>query len=482
MKRYSKKVLILILVIIISFVLFSNLSGYFIYQEKKKYNIILITFDALSANYLSIYGSDKETAPNLKNFSNQCFIFSNAISQSGSTVFSFCSIFTSRYPFTDNLSEEMFFNSSYLWKCKKNALFLPYLLQKGGYHTYGIVRIGTAGSRFGFSHGFDYFDDGNIQQACAEETFNAVAELVKSKIEEPFFLWIHNSEPHSPYFPPEKYFWMFYKNHSLPTIYSYLDFIISNSSNCSISLNWSSPWEENLINLGDNLAQVSGNVDEYTFIGKRYNITEEGLKQAKAAYFGNIRYADENFGKFLEYIKTQPFFNNTIIIISADHGESLGSHNIFDHNDLYQDIIHVPLLIHLPGQDFIRTIEEPVELVDIYPTITDILGLNLEYTIRGENLFSKNRNKSYQFSEYPWKKILINKEIKVWIEEDNIYFYNLSQDYSELNRKEMSHQEKENIFNISSLSEDIFMPQNKSEILKISKETGEKLRELGYIT
>jgi len=434
-------------------------------KGEKNYNVILITFDALGANYLSIYGFDKETAPNLKEFSKQSFIFSNAISQCGTTAQSLVSMFTSRYPYTDDLvTEELV--------AKKNKLFLPYFLQNRGYNTYGIVRDMLAGSAFGFSHGFDYFDEKLTWPPDAKETFNSAINLTKNNLKEPFFLWIHNEEPHAPYIPPEKYFRIFYKNYSVPTIYS-----IEGLYN-PIDQNYDEFFTEEYDKYRLRLAELSGNVKEYKmYDNKKRKLSEEEVKQLKAQYLGNIMYADENFGKFLKYIKTQPFFNNTIIIISADHGESLGSHNIFDHNYLYQDIIHIPLLIHLPEQDFTRIIEEPVESVDIYPTIAHILGLNVEYNLRGENLFSKNRNKSFQFSEYPDTKILINKEIKFLTERDDLYFYNLSQDYNELNGIDMSHEEKENIFNISILPEDIFLPQNMTEI---SEEMKQQLIGSGY--
>jgi len=453
--------------------------------EGKNYNIILITFDALGANYLSIYGFDKETAPNLKKFSDQSFIFSNSISQSGSTPLSLCSLFTSRYPFTDNLMQDKIEGLSYLSVCKKNILFLPYFLQRMGYHTYGIVRNGGARSEFGFSFGFDYFNEENVfTRPCAEATFNTSIDLVKNEIKEPFFLWIHNNEPHSiyynfPYMPPEKYFWMFYNNYSVPNFYSTMNQIIPNSSeisNCNPQQFYSELSDKTFINFRQNLIRLSGNVREYILVGRKANISEEELEQLKGAYLGNIRYADENFGKFLKYIETQPFYNNTIIVITADHGESLSLHGIFDHNDLYQDIIHVPLLIHLPRQNFTRTIEEPVESVDIYPTIIDILGLNLDYSVRGENLFNKNRNKSFQFSEIPEKKILINRGIKFWIEGNDTYYYNLSQDNNELNKKEL-YEKKENILNITIIPQDIFIPQGDFEM---TEEEKQELRKSGY--
>jgi 4-hydroxybenzoate polyprenyltransferase len=456
-------------------------------------NVILITFDALGADYLPFYGFDKETAPNLENFSKESYIFSNAISQSASTPISLCSLFTSRYPFTDNLIGEIR-GLPYPWGCKENKIFLPYLFQDKGYSTYAIVRILPASSKFGFNQGFSYFNEKyEYTLTSARETFNIAILLTKNKIKKPFFLWVHNREPHSPYLPPEKYFSIFSNNKSQLALYNLL---LKEMSNC-FNLTYSNSTPISLHDVNSTRQQMecilkkfseyrlsfrSNNTQEYVIYGKKLNISDEELKQLRARYFGNIRYADEHFGKFLRYIKKQPFYNNTIIIISADHGESLGEHNIFGHGFLYQDIIHVPLLIHLPGQNFTRTIDKPVELVGIYPTLLNILNLSVDYEIRGENLFNKKRNKTFQFSEYSNRKIIINDKIKFWDKDNELFFYNLSLDANELKKSNLLLEEKGSIFNISSLSNNIFLPQNESKISEIDEFVKQRLRGLGYET
>jgi len=375
--------------------------------KKKKYNIILITFDALGARYLSLYGFPGETAPNIRKFSRHSYIFTNAVSQSGSTISSLSSIFTSRYYDIDDV---LYKGGRYL---KKNRIYLPYVLSENGYENYGIVSDYLSGSVSGFEFGFDVFNDvGHDQRRRASETFAMAAELMEDAAQEPFFLWIHNEEPHAPYTPPEKYFRRFYRNKKYPTIYT--DSIKSKKQ------------------LKEILFSVSSGSDNYILNGCLQQISTEQLKQLKAQYLGNILYADEMFGVFMDRLRAGGYYDNSIIIVSADHGESMGAHSIFGHNTSYQDVIHVPLLIHLPGQEFSESIEYPVEMVDIYPSIMNLTGIDISGRIRGEDLFSVQRKKNTQFSAFAGSKVIIRDRKKYWqSSEGTTYYYDLVNDSNE---------------------------------------------------
>ncbi len=399
----------------------------------------------MGARYLPFYGFDKDTAPNLDTFSKECFLFTNAVSQNGSTSLSLISLFTSRYPVTDNLVEEKVV-------AKKNKISLPYYLNQVGYNTYAIVRNSYATSEYGFNHGFDHFDEEFFQNNSAEETFRSATALLKNRIKEPFLLWIHNEEPHSPYLPPEKYFREFYPERNIPTIYSLID------------PSKGRPYEMELKNyrrFNRYLLNLSEESHRYLIYGREMKLGDEEIKQLRARYWGNIKYADEHFGRFLKHIKSRPFFNRTIMVITSDHGESLGAHHLFDHNDLYQDIIHVPLLLHLPGQNVRQLIDTPVELVDVYPTLLELLGMEVKEKIRGENLLKEKREKSFQVSEYPWKKVMIKGKIKYVWDDGLLYSYKLHADPDEMNR-EPDHLGVKDIFEIPPLSDDIFF--NSKEI------------------
>ena len=102
----------------------------------------------------------------------------------------------------------------------------------------------------------------------------------------------------------------------------------------------------------------------------------------------DIKKADKEFGNLMEYLDETKLSDNTVIMISADHGESMGEHKIIDHNDLYYSIIHTPMIIHFPS-DKHKTIEYPVSNLDIAPTILSIFQIqdNTTSHMRGLNLF-----------------------------------------------------------------------------------------------
>lgn len=419
-------------------------------------NILFITFDALGAKYLPFYGFEKNTAPNLNHFANECYLFSDAVSQSGTTSFSLGSIFTSRYPFADNLMRDKVI-------VKKTKLFLPYILQKNGYHTFAIVRDQFAKSRYGFDHGFDHFDEEYIF-SDAKETFQSAIDLLKNQAREPFFLWIHNEEPHSPYLPPEQYFRDFYHHPSLPTVYSFLD--------PSIVKHYEF-FKKEYRQYHQDMLDASAGSGRYFLYGQERELGTEELKQLRARYFGNIKYADAHFGKLLHFLKSQAFFKNTVIIISADHGESLGSHNLFDHNDVYQDIIHVPLLVHLPGQSYKKTIKRPVQLVDIYPTIMDLAGLKTQYPLRGKNLFNAH-GRRYRISENQGKKAVITPTTKYICERWLFYSYNLTRDPGEREKIKESLLQKDSICKIPPLPDNIFIPLDETASVEKSDNVPKK--------
>jgi arylsulfatase A-like enzyme len=116
------------------------------------------------------------------------------------------------------------------------------------------------------------------------------------------------------------------------------------------------------------------------------NLTEEDTKKIIAAYDGEIRYTDEEMGKLLTALDSLSLLNNTIIIITADHGEELKDHGLIGHgHSVYDELIHVPLIIKIPGAEN-KVVDDQVELIDIFPTVLDILGISIPNQLEGKSL------------------------------------------------------------------------------------------------
>ena len=109
--------------------------------------------------------------------------------------------------------------------------------------------------------------------------------------------------------------------------------------------------------------------------------------QPRERYDGEIAYTDFHVGRVLNKLKEMNLYDSTLIIITADHGESLGDHGEIDHAFfIYHSTLHVPLIIKVPGQTKPATIQEPVGLVDILPTVCGLLDIKTPSHIQGKDL------------------------------------------------------------------------------------------------
>lgn len=339
-----------------------------------KPNVILVTFDALRADHLGVYGYEKNISPNIDSFAGKSYVFKDSLSQCGSTICSLPSLHTSRFPYLDNLLDE----GTIL---KEEETTLAEILKEYNYSTLAVVGVRYAKSEYGISQGFDVFNE-NFDIPVLERTM----DILDNNTEEPFFLWVHFRRPHAVYDITEENFRELYPNpDNEPTVYG-------NSKYDQILDYYSKTKDEP--------------VEEYKLLDRgKSNLTPSMLSQYRAMYDGNIKEVDRDFGKLMDYINASGLSDNTIIIISADHGESQGEHNIFDHNYLYYGMLHTPLIFHLPNNEH-RIIEYPVMNVDIFPTVLGILDIRFNGTIRGEDLFNENRANAFQFAEYTKEKTI----------------------------------------------------------------------------
>lgn len=341
-------------------------------------NVILISFDALRADHLGIYGYGKNTSPNIDKFAKTSYVFRDSLSQCGSTSCSLPSLFTSKFPAKDNILKDGII-------LKPGEITIAEILKKHNYSTKAVVAHEYAESKYGLDRGFDFFDETYQAPEKGNETilrvFNAINNTKK-----PFFLWVHLRQPHSPYDPEKEIFEEFYENpYNNPTLYA---------SNLKIK---EKGFENKLEYLLDYYSKKEP-IEKYVIFGKKLNLTKTIIDQYKASYDGNIKEADNAFGFLLRYLEFLDLSDSTIIIITSDHGESLGEHNVFDHNNGHYGTLHTPLIFHLPNNEH-QIIEEPVMNIDIFPAIIDTLGIRYNDNIRGKNLFGILEDDRIQLAE-----------------------------------------------------------------------------------
>ncbi|MFH1403023.1 MAG: sulfatase [Candidatus Altiarchaeota archaeon] len=431
-------------------------------------NVILVTFDALRADHLGAYGYDKPTSPTIDALAKKSFIFTNSFSQCGSTSCSIPSIHTSKFPQTDNILSDGL-------TPKEEETTLAEILKKNGYNTYAVVAVNLAKSEYGSSQGFDVFDDRyddpEIGNETRERVINMLGEIRENleKDGKPVFLWIHFREPHSPYNPDMKTFKEFYHNPgNEPLVYG----IDGPKAVKEEGL------DERFTPILDYyVREKKESPSDYLIFGKRLPLTPTMYRQYQAMYDGNIKKIDNEFRIVLDQIKESGLDEDTMIIVGNDHGESLGEHNIFDHNKLYYGVVHSPLIVHLPS-DRHETIDYPVMSVDILPTILELVGIQEKPDIRGQNLFNPREEDYIQFAEYKDIKTIKRGDYKLLIDTSVMMgtLYNIREDPGET--KPVT---KENLDTAKKLIKDLEdIKKSGIQSTEDQVDTLERLREIGY--
>jgi arylsulfatase A-like enzyme len=359
-------------------------------------NVILLTMDTVRADHLSIYGYERETSPNLKQLSQESTLYKWAIASGDMTLPTHASIFTGMYARQHGSHFSKIFPSG---KPLSNKLLtIAEILSERGYLTMGVVaNKGYLSRHFGMDQGFQYYDvrlpvpflastppfylRRSIRDALthfvprslydmttrrAEEINREVFSLLNKlqEYDKPFFLFINYMDAHNPYIPPPPFDELYPgKNESFTSTDYY--------------------------KLYDSVMAL-----ERKPTSKEYN-------HLISQYDGGIAYIDFNIGKLIERLKELGLYDNSLIIITSDHGEVFGERDLFNHAvSVYQDQIYIPLIIKYPHVNEGSIVNNTVSVVDLMPTIVDVLGHKVPGDIQGQSLFQPEyRNSKVIISE-----------------------------------------------------------------------------------
>ena len=357
-------------------------------------NVVLVTFDALRADRLGAYGHEMPTSPAIDAFAARSAVFTNNMSQCGTTAGSIPSILTSRFAVTDRLLDKL--------ALRADQPTIATVLHAAGYRTLALIAHEYARCAYSGCAGFDVTDDGFPEVEPLSRTAPRVFEMLVTKARPPFFLWIHVRQPHAPYVVEAQDFATMYAgDHDALTYFSpdvrTLGFV---------------PATDKLVKhyheMGEpvTLARVLD--------GRAHDLTPTVMRQLQALYDANILEGDRLFGQLVEQLERRGLAARTVIVLAADHGESLGEHRWFGHNRLFQGILHTPLIVHVPGAPH-RTIDAPVMNVDIVPTITRLVGVPLATPVRGRDLFSPRSPDDVQYAEYSTSYVVVQRHMKAQI-------------------------------------------------------------------
>ncbi len=287
---------------------------------QRDYNLILVTVDTLRALEMGFLGYDKPTTPNLDALAARSVVFERAYSMASYTGKALAPMLIGKYP-SETLRDGGHFN-----KYASGNTTVAERLRSAGVFTMGAAPHWYFRPSWGLTQGFDAFDLSSIPeegQTAVSDSTTTGAQLTDATLKllaryaaaGRFFLWVHYFDPHEQY--------------------------VAHPG-------------------APDLADAA---------------RPQGWKM-RAAYDGEVWFTDHQIGRLLDYAQTQPWWKDTLVVVTSDHGEAMNDHGImFQHGfEIWESLVRVPLVIYVPG---LRPHRVPVKrsVIDLVPTILDLMRI-----------------------------------------------------------------------------------------------------------
>lgn len=318
-------------------------------------NVVMIVVDTLRADRLGAYGSALGLTPFLDGLAKRGTLFRNAYATSSWTPPSVASLFTSRYPRQHRVS------TGYRKLADEEVTLAEKLLAQR-YATAGFSANLRLTTKLGYSQGFEHWvrhsklRDKPRGKLLREGGLKWLDDRDSTSRQAPFFLYLQYMEPHAPYQPPET----FRNKFARPA-----DESESSSANDKLLL----------LMLSD--------------------ISDHEGYLLESLYNAEVAAVDAEIELLFAGLERRGLLENTIVLVTADHGEEFRDHGSFSHGtSLYNELVRVPLILLAPGFEAGHAVDENVSLIDIAPTILDLLGLPPEPRFVGRSLVPLLRPKT----------------------------------------------------------------------------------------
>ncbi|MFN2426686.1 MAG: sulfatase [Candidatus Binatia bacterium] len=308
-------------------------------------NVVVVLVDTLRSDHLGCYGYSRDTSPNIDRLASSGYVFDAAIAQSSWTAPSVASLFTSLYPSVHGVVR---WGSTVAPELET----LAEVLQKRGLKTAGFsANMAFVNPEKGFDQGFDVFEV-LTRRARADESKEKIFGKVASEAStvtdrairhldevggQPFFLYVHYIDPHTPYNAP-------------------------------------APYRERFVT--ESVGVVRKSHDDLFAISGTISAGDDDVPHLIELYDGEIAYTDAQIGRLLGHLEDAGLMERTLVVITSDHGEEFLEHRGWVHGTtLYREQVQVPLIVRMPdGAGGGRRIAEPIELVDVGPSLLEQHG------------------------------------------------------------------------------------------------------------
>jgi len=327
--------------------------------------IVLVTIDTLRREHLGCYGYFRPTSPHLDALAAEGLVFDRALASMASTLPSHLTMLTGLYPHQHGMNSNRR-GASVAFHSELGRLSAAEVLQRAGYRTAAFVSATPLGETTGIGAGFETYENPhNTPQGSAlraGERNEAVLAWLDAHAAEPgpFFLWVHYFDPHEPCDPPPPWDGRF------TTDETQLDWIRArhiDPAKLTEAFGKSSRIHRHFLTF-DKPAQLRKAQREGA------QITLERIADLMNRYDGEVAYADQELGVLLEALKRHGRYENAIVVVVGDHGQSLGENDWMGHGTITNVNTFVPWVLRLPGGLLPpQRIESTVSLADLMPTL-----------------------------------------------------------------------------------------------------------------
>jgi len=321
-------------------------------------NVFIILVDTLRADRVGAFGAVRELTPTFDSVAETSYVFQKAYSSSSWTSPAVASLFTSRYPSQHQVVD---FDSV----LAPEELSLAESLSERGYHCGGFSASALVSPTFGFDQGFEVFESRGVSviggREYVERTSNTARRALRwiddrrDQPKRPLFVYMHLMDPHIPYAP---------RSGAVEQVFAERQGPDTRHVNRLLKKHLSNP------------------------------IVESMRDDVRGLYDAEVNSFDTDLESFLRALEERDLLENSILVITSDHGEELWDHGRFGHHHtLHDELLHVPLLIRAPYQTVGYEVTEPISLLDIAPTLLDLLKLPPVEQFEGRSLTSSMRSR-----------------------------------------------------------------------------------------
>jgi len=308
-------------------------------------NVIVILADTLRADHLGAYGNQKMKTPVFDKIAEEGVLFKRFSAVEDWTKPTVATVLTGVYPATHKAQTERVILS-------ENLKLISEEMSERGFETAAFIANSYISEGFGFKRGWDYYENFITENkpSEADSVFGSAAKWIEENKDKRFFIYIHTIDPHSPYSPPDLFLKMYDEEP------------------------YDGPIKPEITHIQvENIKQ------------RKLSVDERDIERLVALYDGEISFHDVYLGLFMQRLDDLGLLRDTMVIVTADHGEEFSEHGNFGHgHSLFPELTHIPFVVYWQGvAPKGKRIERNCDQTVIFPTILDAVGFGAPDYLEG---------------------------------------------------------------------------------------------------